>query len=59
MDIITRHHMMVAEASICRLSAPSRHRERFRYSERPVSPVQSVVPEREYSVLRALFGRAA
>ena len=29
---------MVGEASVCRLSAPSRHRERFRYSERPVSP---------------------
>ena len=29
---------MVMEASVSRLSAPSRHRERFRYSERPVSP---------------------
>ena len=26
---------MVTEASICRLRSPNRHRERFRYSERP------------------------
>jgi hypothetical protein len=35
---LCRHHLMVGEASVCRSSAPSRHRERFRYSERPVSP---------------------
>ena len=32
--------MMVGKASVCRLSAPSRHHERFRYSKRPVSPAQ-------------------
>ena len=26
MDIITRHHLMAGEASVCRKSAPTRHR---------------------------------
>ena len=33
--ITTRHHLGVGEALVCRMTAPNRHRERFRYSERP------------------------
>ena len=36
MDITTRHHPMVGEASVCRLSALIRHSKRYRYSERPL-----------------------
>ena len=50
MYIITRHHMMVGEASVCRESAPTRHRNRNPLLRPPVRAVQSFVPEREYSV---------
>ena len=48
MDIITRHHLMVGEASVCRESAPIGRRNRNPLLRPPVQ--QSFVPEREYSV---------
>ena len=34
-DITTRHHLIVEGASVCRLIALNRHRDRCRYAERP------------------------
>ena len=50
MDIITRHHLMVGEASVCRESAPIGRRNRNPLLRPPVRAIQSFVPEREYSV---------
>ena len=50
MDIITRHHLMVGEASVCRESAPIGRHNRNPLLRPPVRAVQSFVPEREYSV---------
>ena len=54
-DITTRHHMMVAEASVCLSSAPSRHRERFRYSERPVITSAEVLRQLRISATVSSF----
>ena len=53
MDIITRHHLMVGEASVCRESAPTRHSNRNPLLRPPRSKpcsLQSFVSEHEYSV---------
>ena len=50
MNIVTRHHLMVGKASVCRESAQTRHRNRNPLLRPPIRAVQSFVPEREYSV---------